>query len=220
MKFDLIYYAFPRSNQLDHHLHSLRNELSRNIPEFSALKIIDGEREHGVTFCFLDSLVNSMGSTIDVDAFTRILFAVRADQVEALYDRYPHVREFFELNASVNREDLSRSLLTARTFICREEKGLRFKDDPSYHGLTAPRFFAVAIKSYKNIIWHEAGHLFGADDHYCRERVYEMSPECTDRESCVMQFNPGSKSCCFCTKAIDEIKKDMDGPPRRPMFID
>jgi hypothetical protein len=60
------------------------------------------------------------------------------------------------------------------------------------------------IKGYKEIIWHEAAHLLGAEDHYNpNSSFHETTRVCLNPDNCVMQWNRGDT---FCEKSIDEIR--------------
>jgi len=62
------------------------------------------------------------------------------------------------------------------------------------------------VDHYKNILWHEIAHLFGAYEHY-REDDYKATSECEDPDSCIMQRNPGRKLCEFCGQSKREMHR-------------
>jgi hypothetical protein len=75
------------------------------------------------------------------------------------------------------------------------------------HGITEFKGqFCFLVKNYKNILWHEAAHLFGADDHY-REDNQGARPECEHPDFCIMQWDPAGKPCAFCDQSKREIQK-------------
>jgi hypothetical protein len=79
---------------------------------------------------------------------------------------------------------------------------------PGAHGVRKYVFHAnclvLYIKGYKEIIWHEAAHLLGAEDHYNpNSNSHEAIQDCLNPNNCIMQWNPGDT---FCEKSIDEIR--------------
>lgn len=72
--------------------------------------------------------------------------------------------------------------------------------------------FAFLVQDYWQILWHEAAHLFGAEDHYRRDDHNRPAPECKDQTDqpqlrwCLMQWDPGVKDCRFCAQTIEEIR--------------
>ena len=196
MTFELTYYNYTSShpNQLGNDLQSLKADLSTHILDFATLGITDGERCHKDTHRFIGDLVRRMGSEINFDNMVRDLWDER--------ERMPG--------------------LTTRTIICVEQSGLRFKENADWHGLTGDGFCAVVLQPYKNpyknIVWHEVAHLFGAEDHYNCTNKTERAPQCTagEEEECIMQYDPGTKQCLFCSGALQEIRSGMSKMPRSP----
>jgi hypothetical protein len=160
--------------------------LSRDIDDFLKLKIINGQETFRETYLFIQKLIESkiINSEIHFDDLCKNL-------------------------RKAMKNDVSQSL-KIRTLICLEKNGLRFKNQPAAHGLSECNGrYAVVLRSYKNIIWHEAAHLFGADDHYIENSRYKMKEKCSAHESCSMQFDPGDKQCYFCSTAVEEIRNNM-----------
>ena len=193
MTFELTYYKYTPShpNQLGNDLQSLKADLSTHILDFATLEITDGERCHKGTYRFIGDVVRPMGSEIDFGQLVRVLWNARK--------RMPG--------------------LTKRAIICIEQSGLRFKENADWHGLAGDGFCAVVLQPYKNpyknIVWHEVAHLFGAKDHY--PNGIEGAPKCTAKESCVMQYDPGAKQCFFCSEALKEIRSGMSRMPHQPL---
>jgi hypothetical protein len=62
----------------------------------------------------------------------------------------------------------------------------------------------LLVRDYRNILWHEAAHLFGAHDHYDENRT--ATPECEAANLCIMQWDPGhDESRRFCDQSITEM---------------
>lgn len=60
------------------------------------------------------------------------------------------------------------------------------------------------VRVYKNILWHEAAHLFGARDHY--DDNHRATQKCKAPNLCLMQWDPGDKKCEFCAQSIKEMQ--------------
>jgi hypothetical protein len=192
---DLLYYDLSDhacgSDQLDEHLRRFRSELAKDIGEFATLTIRNGQEVSPGAYRFISDLLQPTRSEIDFDVINDRLWKAREG----------------EFGNAISR------VLDSKTFIC--VTGGRFKQSGgAYHGLTAPNFFAVVVESYRGIVWHEAAHLFGADDHYRSENPGEMKQQCTNKVSCVMRYEPGG---IFCTEAVREIRNGMSTLPRRPL---
>jgi len=212
MTLKLIYYAFPRcdASLLDDYLVKFKKELSINIEQFSELEIINGNSEFTNTYRFIDSLIEPMNTEIDFDSLCDFLTRVRRNEIQLIRDVYPQAYGFFASNKNIDTNIISQSLET-KTLICLEKSGLKFKEHTGAHGLSGRRY-AVTIKLYKNIVWHEVAHLFGADEHYVKNDKYKMKEKCTNKELCVMRYDPGIKLCSFCSTAQEEIRNGVFKP--------
>lgn len=63
----------------------------------------------------------------------------------------------------------------------------------------------LLVRDYRNILWHETAHLFGADDHY-DEKNRTATPKCEAANLCIMQWDPGhNEHCRFCDQSITEV---------------
>jgi hypothetical protein len=107
------------------------------------------------------------------------------------------------------------SSLSDRVFVVSDKRVTSITGKGEAHG-TARGQLCFLVRDYKNILWHEAAHLFGAEDHY-DEHNHEPTRGCMDwshprREwSCIMQWDPGKKDCWFCPRAIKEIQRYFAG---------
>lgn len=186
MELKLVYYNFSGSGDsiLEQYLTEFKEELSGNITSFSDIEILNGQETFRGTYNFIKQLIESkiLNSEIHFD------------------DLCSNLRKA--------NDDISQSL-KIKTLICLE-KGLRFKNQSGAHGLSEFNGrYAVLLKVYKNIVWHEVAHLFGADDHYIENDTAKMKKQCSAKKKCVMQYDPSEKPCCFCSTAIEEIRSNM-----------
>ncbi len=84
------------------------------------------------------------------------------------------------------------------------------------HGTSRGQLCFLIRGDYRNILWHEAAHLFGADDHY-DEHNHGPIEGCMDwlrgpgKLSCIMQWNPGENECSFCDRSISEMQRYFAG---------
>lgn len=210
MKLRIVYYAIHGKNSyfLDKHLNEFKNDISKNIRDFSKLDIINGEEKYRDTYCFINHIIEKMiqDSKIFFQHLTDILRSASSDNFQRIKDNLPNVYEFFEHNKHADKNKISESL-RFKTLICVEGENLSINENADAHGYAEGNGrYAVLVKSYKNIIWHEVAHLFGADDHYIENDVCKMKEKCANKELCVMQYDPRDKPCSFCSTAIMEMR--------------
>jgi len=211
MKLKLVYYAFRSNHFIMNNLSMFKNEISKSIPEFSELEIINGEENFRNTYLFINHLITPMILTLEIDfeGLRLILREVSQNIIQTIENKYPKAYKFFIGNVNRDKISISESL-RIKTLICVEQNRLRIKGQPNAHGLSESNGrYAVVIKSYRNIVWHEVAHLFGSDDHYIENDVYKMKEKCTNKQLCVMQYDPGDKPCTFCSAALKEISDKM-----------
>lgn len=211
MRLKLAFYAHLQCDYsvLYDYLVKFKSELSTKIKHFSELEIINGGVRFKSTYHFIDHLIRPMNAEIDFDNLCRILRNVSKNELQLIRDKFPQAYKFFEDNKNIDTNEISQSL-TIKTLICLRKSGLKFKGQSYAHGLSELNGrYAVVIKSYKNIVWHEVAHLFGAGNHYIENDTSKMEEKCSDKALCVMQYDPGDKRCSFCSTSLKEISDKM-----------
>lgn len=191
------------------HIVKFKSELSTNIKQFSKLEIINGGVKFKSTYHFINYLIKSINTEINFNDLCWILRNVSKNRLQLVSGKFLQVYRFFEDDKDIDTDEISQSL-TIKTLICLGGSGLKFKGQSYLHGLSESNGrYAVVIKSYKNIVWHEVAHLFGADDHYIENDTSKMKEKCPDKVSCIMQYDPGDKPCSFCSTSLKEISNKM-----------
>lgn len=155
-------------------------------------EVIAQSSNNGV--CSFDSILNHISK---IENYNRIR---RSGKTSKLKDSEIPIIEAWKKS---NCEDISPSL-SGKVVIVSDNSVRVILGHNGAHGVSYGRF-AFLIEDYKNILWHEAAHLIGADDHYCKKDVYRAKPKCQNPDLCIMQWNPSDKPCSFCEQSIREI---------------
>lgn len=188
MSLQIVYYDLTneRSKELEAGLKSFKHELSAHIPKFSELQIVSGNEQ-------FPDILEKLRTNLD-----------------------PHIQKKI-----ISGDDASGAIKAAlpgtgnhsHLMIVLPSPEITFTDNPGAHGITNGGNIVLLKRTYKNIILHETAHLFGARDHYVLKSLNNMQEICTDKERCVMQWNPADKKVVFCSETIREIQDFLDGKP-------
>lgn len=180
MDFKIIYYDLTQQKQseIENALETFKIELVKYIPKFKHLKIVSGNQS-------FPDILKSMHS------------------IAVSFTGTGPLSENCLISAIMNK--IENFDYTTRTIIVLPTSNIVFRNFPGAHGVCMGEKFVVLSRVYRNIIWHETAHLFGAEDHYQKQKPTFMKDICTEKEVCVMQWDPGNKDVIFCTRSIQEM---------------